>query len=84
MPKCKNDPSRRYKGNEPSPKGLGFCAHSEPIGSTRHGKNGKRWKVKQVKGGTKRWVPFKVKEDATHSTDPNYITTECNPKTLYV
>ena len=27
MPKCKNDPTRYYKGSEPSPKGLGYCAH---------------------------------------------------------
>ena len=23
MPTCKNDPSKKYKGTEPSPKGLG-------------------------------------------------------------
>ena len=28
MPSCKNDPTRKYKGTEPSPKGLGFCDHS--------------------------------------------------------
>ena len=31
MPKCKNDPKRNYKGNEPSPKGFGYCAHSEKL-----------------------------------------------------
>ena len=29
MPICKNDPSRKYKGTEPSPKGLGWCAHAD-------------------------------------------------------
>lgn len=29
MPYCKNDPKKNYKGDEPSPKGLGYCAHSE-------------------------------------------------------
>ena len=29
MNKCKNDLTRSYKGTEPSPKGLGWCAHCE-------------------------------------------------------
>ena len=29
MPKCKNDSTRRYKRNEPSPKGLEYCAHAK-------------------------------------------------------
>ena len=32
MPLCKNDPKRKYKGDEPSPKGLGWCAHGEKEG----------------------------------------------------
>ena len=35
MPYCKNDQKRTYKGDEPSPKGLGFCAHAEDLGKTR-------------------------------------------------
>ena len=35
MPKCKNDPNRNYKGDEPSPKGLGFCAHAEKLNSIK-------------------------------------------------
>ena len=31
MPVCKNDPSKKYTGNEPSPKGFGYCAHAEKI-----------------------------------------------------
>ena len=26
MPKCLNNPKKSYKGTEPSPKGLGYCA----------------------------------------------------------
>ena len=37
MPKCKNNPSRSYKGTEPSPKGLGYCASGEKIGKKRKG-----------------------------------------------
>ena len=60
MPKCKNDESRNYKGDEPSPKGLGFCAHAEKEGSEKKGKDGNIWEVKIVSSGSKRWV--KVKE----------------------
>ena len=60
MPKCKNDETRSYKGDEPSPKGLGFCAHAEPEGSRKKGKDGNMWEVKMVSSGSKRWM--KVKE----------------------
>ena len=26
---CKNDKTKKYSGNEPSPKGNGWCAHAE-------------------------------------------------------
>jgi len=41
MPKCKNNPSRHYKGHEPSPKGNGWCASGEKIGKKRKGTDGK-------------------------------------------
>jgi len=56
MPTCKNDPSKKYKDTEPSPKGIGWCAHSEKEGKVRKGKDGKQWIVKKVKNGSKRWV----------------------------
>jgi hypothetical protein len=59
MPKCKNDPQRTYKGTEPSPKGLGYCAHSEKVGQKRKGKDGYQWIVKQVKN-SKRWMKLKT------------------------
>ena len=52
---CINDKSRRYLGNEPSPKGLGFCAHDESTGVTRKGRDGNMWKVKEDKNGVRRW-----------------------------
>ena len=61
MLKCKNDPTRNYKGTEPSPKGLGFCAHAETIGEKRKGKDGNDWIVKETKNGIKRWI--KIKEE---------------------
>lgn len=56
MPKCKNNPSRHYKGNERSPKGKGWCASGESIGKKRKGTDGNMWIVKKTKS-SKRWVP---------------------------
>ena len=40
-----NDPKRNYKGNEPSPKGYGYCARYEPEGSQQYGYDGNLWEV---------------------------------------
>ena len=61
MPKCKNDPSRSYKGTEPSPKGLGYCAHAMKVGAIKKGKDGNNWIIKKVKNGSKRWMKVKGK-----------------------
>lgn len=55
MPRCKNDPRRSYVGTEPSPKGLGYCAHAEAVGKIRKGVNGLKWIVRQDPGGRKVW-----------------------------
>jgi len=54
--KCKNDPSRSYKGTEPSPKGLGYCAHAEKVGTIKFGKDDRIWIIEKTKNGVKRWV----------------------------
>ena len=56
MPTCKNDPIKSYKGNEPSPKGLGYCAHAEKIGKIKKGKDGNKWKIETTLKGVKRWI----------------------------
>jgi hypothetical protein len=56
MPTCKNDSSKTYKGTEPSPKGLGYCAHSEKEGKNMKGKDGNKWTVKKISNGSQRWV----------------------------
>ena len=55
MFKCKNDPTKNYKGDEPSPKGLGYCAHVEKIGTKMKGNDNNIWVVKQTSKGIKRW-----------------------------
>lgn len=48
-----------YKGSEPSPKGLGYCANSFPSNTIMLGNNGNLWIVKQDKNYKKRWVQAK-------------------------
>lgn len=55
MPTCKNDGSKYYKGTEPSPKGMGWCAHAEKINTRKRGRDGNMWQVKKV-GKSKRWM----------------------------
>ena len=59
MPKCKNDPKRIFKGTEPSPKGLGHCAHTEKVGKKMKGKDGNHWIITQTNKGVKRWSKIK-------------------------
>ena len=40
MPICIKDSTKSYKGDEPSPKGLGYCAYSEDIGVIKKGLDG--------------------------------------------
>jgi hypothetical protein len=47
MPKCINDVNKSYTGDEPSPKGLGYCAHAEKIGTIKKGKDGNMWIIKK-------------------------------------
>jgi hypothetical protein len=67
MPKCKNDPDSTYTGDEPSPKGRGFCAHAVKANIVMKGKDGNNWIVKEVSNGSKRWV--KVSESTNKSND---------------
>ena len=60
MPLCKNDPKKTYKGNEPSPKGLGYCAHNENIGVIKKGTDGNKWIITITKKGIKRWIKYKI------------------------
>jgi hypothetical protein len=53
---CINSSENKYKGNEPSPKGLGFCASGEYIGVAKTGNDGKKWKVVSTKNNINRWV----------------------------
>lgn len=64
--KCKNNPNNNYKGNEPSPKGFGWCASGEEFGKKRKGKDGNIWTVLINKNGTKKWYNNNYKSYFTH------------------
>jgi len=66
---CKNDSTTKYKGDEPSHKGLGYCAHAQALGSKKTGLDGKLYQVRADKNGKKSWklastVPGGAKKSA--------------------
>ncbi len=65
MPKCKNANTGTYKGTEPSPKGLGYCARGEKVGKKKKGLDGNMWEVKETKKGIARWVKITKKDKST-------------------
>tara|TARA_Y100000817_G_scaffold311892_1_gene304793 strand:- start:3302 stop:3751 length:450 start_codon:yes stop_codon:yes gene_type:complete len=56
---CNCDHSKHYTGKEPSPKGLGFCAHCTPLNVTMKGHDGNLWENQKYSKG-KRWVKVRV------------------------
>ncbi len=78
MPPCKNDPKSSYKGDEPSPKGLGYCAHSEKVGTIKKGKDGHSWIIQETSKKVRRWVKSKSTSSSSTSKEDN-----CNKFVLY-
>ena len=58
MPYCINNPKKTYLGNEPSPKGLGYCASGEKEGIEMKGKDGNIWIKKND-----RWIKKNNKDN---------------------
>jgi len=81
MPNCKNDPTHSYKGTEPSPKGLGYCAHNMKVGAIKKGKDGNKWEIRKVKNGSKRWM--KVKDEYIKSKNNKDIEIYCKKFVIY-
>lgn len=50
--------SCNFKGNEPSPKGLGKCAHLQIEGMIMKGKDGKKWIVKRRSNNSLYWSKY--------------------------
>ena len=77
MPKCINNSKKSYKGTEPSPKGLGYCAAEEKVNTRKKGRDNNYWIIKETKNKTKRWV----KETKTTKTTKETKTTKTTKKT---
>ena len=58
MPKWKNTTKGTYKGTEPSPKGLGYCAKGEKTTKKKRGLDGNMWIIGETKNGVKRWIKY--------------------------
>ena len=56
---CNCDITKFYQGNEPSPKGLGFCAHCIPLNTTMKGSDGNLWENQSYQNG-RRWVKIRI------------------------
>jgi hypothetical protein len=52
---CIGEPNKRFRGNEPSPKGVGYCAGNRQIGEIRIGRDNRLWIVKVTSNGSRRW-----------------------------
>lgn len=70
-----------YTGEEPSPKGRGFCARNMPLNIVMFGTDGHPWIVTKVLGGVKRWVRCKTTKQKTRRTASKKSSTTRRKKT---
>jgi hypothetical protein len=62
MPKCINDETKSYTGNEPSPKGYGYSAGNLEPGHKLKGTDGNIWCVKKTIKGNRWFKSFNNKD----------------------
>jgi hypothetical protein len=58
MPKCINDETKKYRGDEPSPKGFGYSASVLEVGTKQKGQDENTWIVGKTSLGN-RWIKDK-------------------------
>jgi hypothetical protein len=73
MTKCINDPKSICDPKHPSPKGLGYRASFEDVGTKMKGRDGNMWIVVLVSGKIKRWKLY-------DQTKKNSLKTKKNTK----
>lgn len=83
MPPCKNDPKSSYKGDEPSPKGLGYCAHAEKVGTIKKGKDGLLWIIQETSKKVRRWVKSKSDSNPTSNLKKEENEPNCKKFVFY-
>ncbi len=80
MPKCLNDATKTYTGKEENPKGLGYSASGEKVGTIMKGLDGNDYIVKETKTCFK-WELVKDEKDAAPKpTKKEKTATEEKPK----
>ena len=88
MPQCIKDKTKSYKGTEPSPKGLGYCAHSEDVGTIKKGNDGNKWIIANVKN-IKRWIRYNKKDSKNNKKEIkkddkiNSVNIDCSKFAIY-
>lgn len=71
MPRCKNYDGFYYTGKEPSPRGLGYHAQGEALGTQMMGSDGNPWQVQNFKNG-KRW--YKITNNTMIQNPTTWMT----------
>jgi hypothetical protein len=61
---CINDPKSICDPKHPSPKGHGYRASFEEVGTKMKGRDGNMWIIALIGGKTKRWIPYRVNKIA--------------------
>ncbi len=80
MPKCLNDATKTYTGKEENPKGLGYSASGEKVGTIMKGLDGNDYIVKETKTCFKWELVKDNAETAPKPTKKEKTTTEEKPK----
>ncbi len=75
MPRCIKSSNRYYTGNEPSPKGLGYCASDEKEGKVMKGRDGNMWIIKNGK-----WIKDNTKTIKDIVKDDEYYEIKLGEK----
>lgn len=68
--------SCHYTGKEPSPKGLGMCAHNGAYGDVKRGKDGNMWTISADKNGRLHWIKLGAVKRAPVPTRAPLTTTK--------
>ena len=76
MPTCRGEYKTYYRGDEPSPKGLGWCARSEEVGKRRRGNDGEMWVVREDRIGRLSWKRTSTSSSSSSSGTPGRRSTK--------
>jgi hypothetical protein len=67
-----------YQGTEPSPKGLGYCAHAGQANNKRKGRDGNMWIISTTQQGVKRWIKLTAQRPYIKGSSGHHPTKQYN------